>query len=261
MRKSFDVVKVHCVAYIRRTQTNFYMHSKTLILDIEGTTTPISFVSEILFPFASKQIGSFLENNWDDPEVITDVNALFIYAAEEVERTAQNAIRIARDLIFDDVKLTALKSLQGKIWRTGYQSGDLRGALFEDVAECIINWSKKHHIFIYSSGSVEAQKLLFGYSEAGDLCPYFEGHFDTKIGSKKDRSSYEKIAESLKLSGPDLYFLTDSEVEAGCAMDADWNVILMTRPGNAALIDPKVESLARCNSFPEVSALWSLNES
>ncbi len=235
------------------------MQPKTIIIDIEGTTTPISFVSDILFPFAAQQFGTFLEKNWTDPNVISDVDALFSYEPQTEEKTIPVVTKIAENLIERDVKLTPLKSLQGKIWRAGYESGELRGQLFEEVAECIKKWAKTHRLFIYSSGSVEAQKLLFGYSEAGDLCPNFEGYFDTKIGSKKESSSYVAIADNLKLSSSDLYFLTDSEIEAKSAIQAGWNVIIMTRPGNSELVDTTLEGVKRCNDFNEVARFWNLS--
>jgi len=183
-----------------------------LLLDIEGTTTPISFVYEVLFPFARSRMADYLRDHPDDP----DVQAL----PEDVFA-----------LMDKDSKIGPLKAIQGRIWEAGYRSGALRGQVFPDVPERFAAWhGADHSVNIYSSGSVLAQQLLFGHSEAGDLTRFLDAYYDTGVGPKKEASSYRRIAAELGEPG---LFVTDIVAEAEAAQAAGWTAVIMDRPGNA----------------------------
>ncbi len=231
--------------------------NKVLVVDIEGTTTPLSFVSQTLFPYARRHLYDYLSKNWQEEDVKMWMNELFAFENTE-DRSIEKAVKIAENLIDRDIKFTPLKALQGKIWRAGYEDGNLIGALFDEVETYFKKWSDSHRIYIYSSGSIEAQKLLFSHSAAGDLCVYLSGYFDTKIGSKKESQSYREIHRSIGCDLEDLHFLTDSEAEAKSAHDAKWKVILMTRPGNVPLSDTSLDTIPKCCDFEEVDKYWSL---
>lgn len=224
----------------------------TKLLDIEGTTTSIAFVYDTLFPYARAQVGAFLAARWDDEGVQADLDALRTLAAEDaaagrdvpaiapadapvaaqVESAAANVLA----QMDADRKTTALKSLQGKIWKDGYATGELRGHVFDDVAPALARWKDAgERIYIYSSGSVAAQKLLFGASEAGDLMPWLDGYFDTTTGPKKEAASYTAIAEAVGDAPAAVTFVTDNLDEAKAAHAAGMQVRLSVRPGNPAV--------------------------
>jgi 2,3-diketo-5-methylthio-1-phosphopentane phosphatase len=137
-----------------------------------------------------------------------------------------------------DRKVTGLKSLQGRIWRAGYESGELKGHVYDDVPVALARWNEAGRpVFIYSSGSVAAQRLLFASSEAGDLTPLISGYYDTLVGPKTDPDSYTKIVESVGMDAETVLFATDKHAEAVAADEAGLQVLLLTRPGNAPLPD------------------------
>jgi enolase-phosphatase E1 len=217
-----------------------------LLLDIEGTTCPVSFVAEVLFPYARAAIPEFLNSHKHDPNIQQ--------LAEDVELawrrdTAPEAVALHQDcserhgmariapylqqLIDRDVKLTALKDLQGRIWRAGYANGALVAPLFSDVAESLHRWHQEGFILgVYSSGSVAAQQLLYGYSTAGDLRPLFSHWFDTRIGSKQEPESYTAIAHQMKVAAQQLLFISDSISELEAASAAGMAVLFSDREGN-----------------------------
>lgn len=215
-----------------------------IVLDIEGTTTPISFVYDTLFPYAREHIASYLREHRRDSSVARDIDALVAQSKRDVAERIDGAREVDGSSIDDvianvlwqmdnDRKTTALKSLQGKVWRDGYTQGSLRGAVFADVAEAMAAWDEAGKtVAIYSSGSVEAQKLLFRYSTAGDLTPHISAYFDTTTGPKRAASSYAAIAASLKLSPRDVLFATDIVEEAIAADEAGMQAVIMNRPGN-----------------------------
>lgn len=219
---------------------------KAIVLDIEGTTTPISFVYDTLFPYARTHVGEFLRRNAQLPEVREDLRGLSAQAAEDARAGLEGAQTFAPDDVEaavrnvewqmdSDRKTTALKSLQGKIWRAGYEAGELRGTVFADVPRALEAWRQAGvRIAIYSSGSVEAQKLLFGNSVAGDLTPHIEAYFDTRTGPKREPTSYEAIAGALDLPPGDILFATDVLEEAEAARHAGFRTVVMLRPGNHA---------------------------
>lgn len=197
-----------------------------VLLDIEGTTTPISFVYQVLFPYARQHFEDFLKQHWEIPEVQSEAIALGASCVE-------SAVQLAVQAMDEDRKLGPLKALQGRIWEDGYRRGRLRGQLFPEVAEALKAWREAGiSVNIYSSGSVLAQKLLFGFSEAGDLQPWIDGYFDTAVGAKSDPQSYTRIATSLKMNPSDGVFATDIVGEAEAARQAGWRAVILRRPGN-----------------------------
>lgn len=232
-----------------------------ILLDIEGTTTPISFVHERLFPFASAQAEAHLEAVWHTDQGQSDALAL---AAEmglpeagdggprPLPRTLVPVVAAeVRRQIAADQKTRPLKDLQGRIWARGYESGELKGELFEDVHPCLESWARRgRRVCIYSSGSVPAQRLLFGHTPAGDLLHLLGGHYDTRVGHKRERASYEAIAADLGVAAARVLFVTDVLAEAQAAREAGMAAALSVRPGNA----PVPEG----HGFPEVRSLVDL---
>ena len=218
-----------------------------LLLDIEGTTTPIDFVYNVLFPYARTHVGDYLAASLSLPAVRADIAGLYDENAEDakrgleppllegrVEQVSLDAVEAyVRWLMDHDRKATPLKSLQGKIWDEGYRRGELRSQVFEDVARAFKRWRERaRRIFIYSSGSVLAQKLLFANTEAGDLTPFISGYFDTNIGAKGDPDSYRRIASELKLQSIAVLFVSDVTAELDAAASAGFETLLCVRPGN-----------------------------
>lgn len=165
--------------------------TRFVLMDIEGTTTSISFVHEVLFPYASTHLEEFVRNRLTEPAIQAELAAVQQTVLEESGQTLTDEAAIAQLLqwIEEDRKHTALKTLQGYLWRLGYENGDYKGHLYPDVVPVWDKWrAASIGLGIYSSGSVEAQELLFGYSEYGDLTPYLSAYFDTKIGHKRETS-------------------------------------------------------------------------
>lgn len=238
--------------------------SKILLLDIEGCTTSIAFVKEVLFPFVVNQIDGFLETTSDDELcaihsslvqdllLLPDDNPCKCHLSNSGV-TRQTISAIVRNMVTEDVKATGLKTLQGKMWKAGYDNGTLEGHVYEDFVPTL-EWCQTHgvQVYIYSSGSIEAQKLLFGHSSKGDLQKYFAGHFDTTSGSKKEVQSYRAIATSIGVDPSDVTFVSDAIEELVAAKEAGiGHVIMSVRPGNVPLTsDAKV--------FPAVHSLLQL---
>lgn len=213
---------------------------QTIVMDIEGTTTPISFVYDVLFPYASSALEAFLQANWAREDVQADIAQVKQDTAQEADApqlgepvTLAQALESLRWQMANDKKMTGLKSLQGKIWESGYESGQIKGAIFEDVPKMMRHWHDQgKRLYIYSSGSVHAQKLIFGYSEHGDLRPMLNGYFDTTTGPKKEAQSYATIAQVVGEDPAHMLFLTDNVDEAKAASQAGYHVVVMNRPGN-----------------------------
>ena len=185
-----------------------------ILTDIEGTTSAIAFVKETLFPFAQAELDAFLDARGAEPEFAAILAEVAAAAPGEAPRAT------LRHWMEQDAKVTPLKTLQGLIWRAGYADGRLRGHLWPDVAPCLRAWARAGlRLAVYSSGSVEAQRLLFGHSVAGDLIPLFAGFFDTKVGGKRDVASYATIAKGLNLPAGEILFLSDvvEELDAAAA--------------------------------------------
>lgn len=217
------------------------------MLDIEGTTTPIDFVYNVLFPYARSRVNDYLRRNWSLPAVRADIAGLFAENGEDTRRgldpppldgpveqvSIDSVDRYVQWLMDRDRKTTPLKSIQGKIWDEGYGRGELRSLVFEDVPRAFKRWGTQgKKVFIYSSGSVLAQRLLFANTEAGDLTGFIGGYFDTKIGSKKDAESYRRIAGELNLQPHAILFVSDVTGELDSAASAGFETLLCVRPGN-----------------------------
>lgn len=221
-------------------------HIRVLLLDIEGTTTPVEFVTQVLFPFASRKLEGFLQENSQDPQIQSIIGALraqhredvrlglqpSLWAQKSAQEELETAIGYSRWLIRKDSKCTALKALQGKIWQKGYASGELRGQLYPDVPPALERWRKqKREICIYSSGSVLAQRLLFQTTTFGDLTGYIKDFFDTRIGEKAESESYKRIAALLDRAPREVLFLSDAGKEIEAANVAGFLTALCDRSG------------------------------
>ena len=206
---------------------------QAVVTDIEGTTSSISFVKEVLFPYAAAHMATFLREHWDEPAVQEQIHALAADTGEDVA-TADDADRILQQWIREDRKATPLKALQGMIWKAGYQSGAYTAHLYPDTAPALRRWHDAGlPLYVYSSGSIAAQKLFFGYSDAGDLTPLFSGYFDTTTGMKQEVESYRKIAAAISLPASEIVFLSDIEGELNAAREAGFQTVLLDRDGKA----------------------------
>ncbi len=192
---------------------------KAILTDIEGTTTSIDFVHKTLFPYARQRLRSFVSPRAAEPEVAAQLRE--VAAIEKRALTLDETLAVLERWIDEDRKAAPLKTLQGMIWHQGYAAGELKGHVYADTPEYLSRWRKAGiELYVYSSGSVEAQKLIFGHTEHGDLTTLFSGYFDTRIGGKKERESYEKIRESIAVAGSELLFLSDIGEELDAAAGA-----------------------------------------
>lgn len=217
-----------------------------ILLDIEGTTTPIDFVHQTLFPFARARMSDFLESNHPaavqvEISQLKDEHAADFSNGKYNENFDENSVwsiaAYANFLIDGDRKSTPLKSLQGKIWQSGYESGELESEIFDDVPRAFERW-KTHgkRVAIFSSGSVLAQKLLFKHTNYGDLTGYISAYFDTNVGGKKDAASYLKIASAQGFPPVENFlFVSDISAELDAAHHAGMQTLLCVRAGNARL--------------------------
>lgn len=240
-----------------------------VVLDIEGTTTPISFVMEVLFPYACNNVRNHLISTFETMETQADIDLL----REQVEQDIKDGIPGAQlipsnsapkddiiaavetnvtSMIKADRKITALKELQGHIWRSGYAKGELQGQVFEDVPKALSRWhTSGTKVYIYSSGSREAQRLIFGNTQFGDMRPFLCGYFDTVTGNKREARSYKEIFLSIGTDEPSqIVFATDVLQEAAAAREAGLQAILVLRPGNVPL--------PADHGFPTVTSLLDI---
>lgn len=212
------------------------MSLRAILLDIEGTTTPIAFVHDVLFSYARDHVREFLAENSaaDDIALLREEHAKDEVDAPALTGETESIATYVEWLIKLDRKSTALKSLQGKIWRQGYQDGTLKSQVFADVAPAFARWRDRGlKISIFSSGSVLAQQLLFAHTEVGDLTPYIDSYFDTTVGKKGDKESYRKIAEAMALEPHEILFISDVISELDAANESGMQTILSIRPGNS----------------------------
>jgi enolase-phosphatase E1 len=203
---------------------------RAILTDIEGTTSSISFVKDVLFPYARKHLPAFIETHTDDPAV---QHWLHDAAKEAGLISAQRSEMIAllQRWIDEDRKATSLKALQGMIWEDGYRGGEYRAHMYADVAPRLREWKAQGlDIYVYSSGSVAAQKLFFGFSEAGDLSDLLSGYFDTETGPKRDADSYRRIAAAIGTDANSILFLSDIVEELDAASAAGMRTTLLARP-------------------------------
>ncbi len=206
-----------------------------ILTDIEGTTTPISFVYDVLFPFARRRIEAYCARADEDPQVAEAVGRLRGEQERDTDdhRAFGSGAAYALRLMDEDRKSTGLKALQGIIWREGYGSGELKAVVFEDVPPALEAWRAAGlRLRIFSSGSVLAQRLLVSHTEQGDLTGHFEGYHDTTTGPKRDERSYRAIAEAFELPPETVLYLSDVVAELDPASSAGMRTALLVRPGN-----------------------------
>lgn len=195
------------------------MSIRAILTDIEGTTSSIDFVHQTLFPYARAHLRHFLRAHARRPEV-----AVYLYAVAEAEGrqlTLEDAADVLERWIAEDRKATPLKALQGMIWAEGYAAGELKGHVYPDTPDYLRRWHEQGlRLYVYSSGSVEAQQLIFGHTDYGDLTPLFSGYFDTLMGGKREVGSYRNILEQIGLPAGDVLFLSDIGEELDAAREA-----------------------------------------
>lgn len=203
---------------------------RAIVTDIEGTTSSLSFVKDVLFPYARQRLPAFVRAHCNDPKVI----GLLKEAGAVVGRhlTMEELIIQLIQWIDEDRKVTPLKTLQGLIWEEGYKNSDFCGHVYPDVEGCLKQWKAQGiNLYVYSSGSVQAQWLLFAHTEYGDLTPLFSGYFDTSIGHKRDAASYVTIAHAINLPPPAILFLSDVLEELDAAQTAGMQTVWLKREG------------------------------
>lgn len=220
---------------------------KVIVMDIEGTVAPISFVSDVLFPYAAKYVESHLKEHWDESATKDAVAKLVEQSnADEKDNFGQGFVALPdpssvdvtafRDALLANIawqmslnrKTSGLKLLQGHIWKAGFESGTLVGEIYDDVHKAMQEWSKVTDLkmYIYSSGSVEAQRLVFKYSKHGSMSHLLSGYFDTAIGHKREKTSYDNIAKAINQAPQDILFLTDIYEEAAAAKEAGFGTFV-----------------------------------
>ncbi len=205
---------------------------KAIVTDIEGTTSSIEFVHKTLFPYAKAHLRAFLREHAGEAQIqslIDDVEAVVGW-----DLSIDEAADTLEQWIVEDRKLTPLKTLQGLIWKRGYEAGELKGHVFDDTPDYLRRWHAQGlKLYVYSSGSVAAQKLIFGHTAYGDLTPLFSGYFDTRIGGKREAGSYREILKQLRLPGSDVLFLSDIGEELDAAREAGLRTTQLLRDTSA----------------------------
>lgn len=237
---------------------------RAILLDIEGTTTPIDFVHKKLFRFASERTEDFLWQHFSEPEVEDLVGQLGVaniedrsagapaWLDETDEERLASATKYVQWLIARDSKITPLKTLQGRIWEDGFLRDELKGEVYPDVAPAFARWKSQGRLLaIFSSGSILAQQLLFEHSTAGNLATFLDGHFDTTTGPKRDEISYRIIAESLGIAAKQFLFLSDVVAELDAARAAGMKTALSLRPG---IHRPRISVHPEIHDFEEIFA-------
>ncbi len=213
-----------------------------ILLDVEGTTSAVAYVYDVMFPFAKQNLSEYLDQHWDASEfqpvkeyVAQDAGAhTFNEWTSDTENPRKKYEEEILRLIDGDIKATGLKQLQGLIWESGFKSGQLKAHVFDDVAPAFQQWkSSGLDLRIYSSGSIHAQKLFFGHSEAGNLLGNLSGHYDTTSGPKRESESYKNISKAWGLESDSILFLSDVTEELDAAREAGMSTALINRPGNA----------------------------
>jgi enolase-phosphatase E1 len=223
--------------------------TRGILLDIEGTTSSVSFVYDVMFPYVRRHLTFEVLTNWDEPAYIAACEAIARDAGHDSLAAWLQTHRLSRDnplrsadvvcrevtrQMDADLKATGLKQLQGLIWQSGFESGELLAHVYDDVPPALEAWNAAgKDLRIYSSGSVQAQKLFFGHTIAGNLLGQFRGHYDTTIGPKKEAESYRQIAVDFGLPTGEILFLSDIVAELDAARAAGLQTALVVRPDNA----------------------------
>lgn len=237
------------------------LSTKCILLDIEGTTSSVAYVFEVLFPFAKKNLHEYLERNWNDPslqaalqQLVRDVGLPVSTDGDKVSIEHLPLFEAtAIDLMERDVKATGVKEMQGLIWTEGYESGELKSHVYPDVVKALEQWKCQGiNIRIFSSGSIHAQKVFFKNTEYGDLLSYFTDHYDTTYGQKREVESYHNICKACGYKPEEIAFLSDVGQELDAAKAAGIFTVLVVRPGNAPVVAK--EKHAKIESFSEIDA-------
>lgn len=225
--------------------------ARVILTDIEGTTSSISFVKDVLFPYARRALPGFVRAHGNEPGVRKWLDAV---AAENGGVCRDDmVVEVLQGWIDQDRKHTALKALQGMIWSAGYRDADFTAHIYPDAADALRGWHAAGlPLYVYSSGSVPAQRLFFGHSDAGDLTPLFSGWFDTEVGGKREADSYRRIADAIGVPPGEILFLSDVVEELDAAREAGLATVLVdrrddypaARTGDAAAGHERVESFA-----------------
>lgn len=228
--------------------------TSAILTDIEGTTSSISFVRDVLFPYARRALPGFVAGHGQDPEVRRWLDAV----AVEIGGACQDQLIVEtlQGWIDQDRKHTALKALQGMVWEAGYRNADFTAPIYRDAAEALQRWHDLElPLYVYSSGSVPAQKLFFGHSDAGDLTGLFSGWYDTEVGGKREPASYTRIAGSIGVAPHSILFLSDVVEELDAARAAGLHTVLVDRPEDYP--HPRLEDAAhghtRVTGFQEIA--------
>lgn len=220
------------------------MPIKAILTDIEGTTSAVSFVFEVLFPYAARHLPGFVSEHATEPAIAEQVEAVRRESGEP-EASVERVVAILLEWIAEDRKATPLKALQGMVWEQGYRAGQLKGHVYPDAVEALRRWhAEGYRLYVYSSGSIQAQKLIFGCSEAGDLSPLFSGYFDTTSGPKREAGSYRRIVEAIGLPAEEVLFLSDVVQELDAAREAGLPTVGLAREGGELAGHPTVASFA-----------------
>jgi enolase-phosphatase E1 len=217
-----------------------------ILTDIEGTTTPIAFVHDVLFPYARARMAGWCAVRMDDPVI------------GEVARLAPHApiVETLLGWMDRDEKITPLKTIQGMIWAEGYAKGEIKGDLYPDVPPALRRWAKAGlRLFVYSSGSEAAQRQIFGHAEAGDMTPLFQGFFDTRVGPKRVAQSYLDICRGANVSPAEFLFLSDVETELDAAAEAGLRTCQLVRPADGTAASARHQVAA---DFAQVAGMFGL---
>lgn len=220
------------------------MKAKAIVTDIEGTTTSIDFVHQTLFPYAKTHLRKFLRDHAGDDAVQRELAE--VERIENRDLSLDEAADVLERWIAEDKKITPLKSLQGMIWRVGYERGELKGHVYADTPEALLAWHALGlRLYVYSSGSVDAQKLIFGHTDYGDLTPLFSDYFDTRVGGKREAGSYHAICRSVGLPPAQVLFLSDIGEELDAAREAGMQTCQLVRDAETKLATahPQVKTL------------------
>ena len=220
------------------------MAIRAILTDIEGTTSAVSFVFEVLFPYARRHLPGFLHEHASEPAVAQQIEAARAESGEP-EADLARVTDILLHWIDIDRKATSLKALQGMVWEQGYRAGTLKGHVYPDAVEALRRWhAQGYALYVYSSGSIQAQRLIFGCSEAGDLTPLFRDYFDTTSGPKREAASYARIATAIGLPAEQILFLSDVVEELDAAREAGLQTCGLVRAGGQLGDHPQVASFA-----------------
>ncbi|AZE25032.1 MULTISPECIES: acireductone synthase [Pseudomonas] len=220
------------------------MPIKAILTDIEGTTSAVSFVFEVLFPYAVQQLPDFVRKHANRADVAEQLQAVR-EARGEPEADVERVIEILLGWIAEDRKATPLKALQGMVWEQGYRAGQLKGHVYPDAAAALQHWHQAgYRLYVYSSGSIQAQKLIFGRSIAGDLTPLFSGFFDTTSGPKREAQSYRRITQAIGCAPGQILFLSDIVQELDAAQSAGLATCGLVREGGELAGHANVASFA-----------------